>query len=134
MKFINPIQMNDWNIKDIILVVLIFQLIIWLTAIVQFSNIHVPVIRELASFIALFFLNGVLILRALNIHGLGNIKTILYSVGLSIASLMFFGMLIRSGLSITRISKTNFINTFINNIHHICIVFMCFILFKRPYI
>ena len=90
----NPIQMNDWNIKDIILVVLVFQLIIWITAIIQTNNVHFPIIRELSSFIVLFFLNGVLILRIFNIHQLGNIKTILYSVGLSIASLMFFGMLI----------------------------------------
>ena len=94
MKFMNPIQLNDWNIKDLILIVLIFQLIIWITAIVQINHTHIPVVRELASFIVLFFLNGVTILRILKIHELGNIKTILYSVGLSIASLMFLGMMI----------------------------------------
>ena len=94
MKFMNPFQMNDWNVRDVILIVLIFQLIVWITAIVQINNVHLPIVRELSSFIVLFFLNGVLILRILNIHGLGNIKTILYSVGLSIASLMFFGMMI----------------------------------------
>ena len=94
MKFMNPIQLNDWNVKDLILIVLIFQLIIWITAIVQINHTHIPVVRELASFIVLFFLNGVTILRILKIHELGNIKTILYSFGLSISSLMFLGMMI----------------------------------------
>jgi uncharacterized membrane protein len=94
MKFMNPIQMNDWDVKDLILIVFIFQLILWITANLQINNSHLPIIRELSSFIVLFFLNGVIILRILKIHELGNIKTILYSVGLSIASLMFLGMLI----------------------------------------
>ena len=94
MKFVNPIQMNDWDVRDLILVVIIFQLIIWITTYVQLNGSHIPIIRELSSFIVLFFLNGVTILRILNIHELGNIKTILYSVGLSIASLMFLGMII----------------------------------------
>ena len=50
MKFMNPFQMNDWNVKDLILVVLIFQMIIWITAVIQINNFHLPIIRELSSY------------------------------------------------------------------------------------
>lgn len=86
--------MNDWNIKHLFIVVIIFQILLWITTGFDLIGIHIPIIREISAFISLFFLNGVLILRILKIHGLENIKTILYSVGLSIASIMFFGMLI----------------------------------------
>ena len=94
MKLMNPFQMNDWNIKHLFVVVIIFQIVLWLTIISDLIGIHIPIIRGISALISLFFLNGVLILRILRIHGLESIKSILYSIGLSIASIMFFGMFI----------------------------------------
>lgn len=51
----------------------------------------IPVLRQLVGFIYLTFIPGLLILRILKLHNLGNTETLLYSVGLSIASVMFLG-------------------------------------------
>ncbi len=94
MKLLNPFKMNDWNIKYLFIVVFLFQAILWSSIILDFYGINIPFIREFAAFIALFFLNGVLILRILRIHELDNIKTILYTLGISTATIMFFGMFV----------------------------------------
>jgi uncharacterized membrane protein len=94
MKLMNPFQMNDWDIKFLIIVVIIFQALLWITIILDLIGIHIPIVRGISALISLFFLNGVLILRIFRIHGLESIKSILYSTGLSIAFIMFFGMFI----------------------------------------
>ncbi len=51
----------------------------------------VPVLRQIIIFVYLTFIPGVLILRILKLHQLGAIETLLYSVGLSVAFVMFLG-------------------------------------------
>ena len=94
MKILNPFQMNDWDIKNIYKFIIIIQLLMWITAALNDIGIHIPIISETVTFISLIFINGVLILRIFKIHGLGNIETLLYAIGLSIASAMFLGMII----------------------------------------
>ena len=86
--------MNDWDIKNLFRFIIVIQTILWISAGLNSFYVHIPVVSEVSAFISLIFINGVLILRILRIHGLGNIETLLYSVGLSIASLMFLGMII----------------------------------------
>jgi len=50
------------------------------------------ILRQLITFIYLTFIPGYLLLRVLKIHHLGNIPTLLYAIGLSIAILMFTGL------------------------------------------
>ena len=92
MQLNNPLQMNDWPIKSFILVIFSFQVFLLGLIGLDSIDIHIPIIRQLSSFIILTFIPGVLILRILNIHNLGSAKTVLYSVGLSIASLMLLGL------------------------------------------
>ncbi|WP_048190936.1 DUF2206 domain-containing protein [Methanobacterium sp. SMA-27] len=94
MKMLNPLKMNDWNIKHLIIIIIIFQALTWITTILNYREIDIPFLRVFTTFIVMFFLNGILILRILRIHEIGNIKTILYSFGLSITTIMFFGMLV----------------------------------------
>ena len=94
MRIMNPFQMNDWNIKHIFIFVLVVQIILLVTAGLNNIGLNIPIIQVIAAFISLIYLNGILILRILKIHGLGNIENFLYAVGLSIAVGMFFGMLI----------------------------------------
>jgi uncharacterized membrane protein len=94
MKFLNPFKINDWNIKYFLTTVILFQVLLWVTVILDFNNINIPFIRGIVAFIALFFLNGMLILRILRIHELDSIKNLLYSLGLGTASIMFFGMFV----------------------------------------
>lgn len=94
MKFLNPFKINDWNIKYLLTTVILFQALLWTTIILESFNINIPFVRGISAFIALFFLNGMLILRILRIHELDSIRNLLYSLGLGTASIMFFGMLV----------------------------------------
>lgn len=91
MQIANPLQMNDWRITKFFVIILAIQLALWGLIGLDAIGIHVPIARQLVGFIYLTFVPGVLLLRILKIHGIGNIETILYTVGLSIAILMFTG-------------------------------------------
>ena len=88
--------MNDWEIKKFLKVILAIQLAVWGVIGLDTIGLHIPVIREFISFIYLFYIPGIIILRVLKLHKLGNIETLLYSVGLSIATLMFTGLFLNT--------------------------------------
>ena len=92
MQLNNPLQMNDWEIKKFLKVVLAIQLAMWGVIGLDAIGIQIPIIRQLITFIYLTFIPGIIILRILKLHKLGNIETLLYTVGLSIATLMFTGL------------------------------------------
>ena len=91
MQIANPLQMNDWKIKKFFVIILAIQLALWGLIGMDAIGINVPIARQLVGFIYLTFVPGILLLRILKIHGIGNIETILYTVGLSISTLMFTG-------------------------------------------
>ena len=92
MQINNSFQMNDWEINKFLKVVLAIQLTLWGVIGLDAIGIQIPIIRQFIGFIYLTFIPGILILRILKLHKLGNIETILYAVGLSIATLMFTGL------------------------------------------
>ena len=91
MQINNPFQMNDWEINKFLKVVLAVQLAIWGVIGLDALDLQIPIVRQLIGFVYLTFIPGIIILRNLKLHKLGNIETILYTVGLSIATLMFTG-------------------------------------------
>jgi uncharacterized membrane protein len=96
MKVINPLQMNDWAIRRFLKVVLAIQLAVWGVIGLDAIGLQIPLIRQFIGFIYLTFIPGILVLRSLKLHKLGNIETLLYTVGLSIATLMFTGLLMNT--------------------------------------
>jgi len=60
------------------------------------AGLGIPIIRALISFIYLSFIPGITILRILRLNEIGKIETIVYSVGLSLATLMFIGAFINT--------------------------------------
>ena len=92
MQINNPLQMNDWEIKKFLEVILAIQLAMWSVIGLDTIGLQIPIVRQLIGFIYLTFVPGILILRILKLHKLGNIETLLYTVGLSIATLMFTGL------------------------------------------
>ena len=88
---INAVQMNDWEIKKFLSVILSIQLAIWGSMLSDAVGLQIPFLRQFIGFIYLIFVPGILIIRVLKLHNLGNIQTILFTVGLSIAILMFTG-------------------------------------------
>ncbi|MCE7698074.1 MAG: DUF2206 domain-containing protein [Methanobacterium paludis] len=91
---INILQMNDWEIKKFLKVVLTVQIAVLGIILLDLMGHKIPILREVIITLYLLFIPGILLLRIFRIHKLGNIETLLYSVGLSIFSIMFFGFLI----------------------------------------
>lgn len=94
MKIKNFFLLNDWDIKKFLILILSLQLSLSGLIFLDYIGLNIPVLRELIGFIYLTFIPGLLILRILKLHRLGNIKTVLYSVGLSISFLMITGFII----------------------------------------
>ena len=92
MQINNPFQMNDWEIKKFLKVVLAVQLALWGVIGLDVMGLQISILRQLIGFIYLAFIPGIIILRIVKLHKLGNIETVLYTVGLSIATLMFTGL------------------------------------------
>jgi len=65
----------------------------------------IPVLRQIIGFIFLTFIPGILVLRILKIHNIGVIESLAYSVGLSLASVMFIGALTNFAVPFIGISK-----------------------------
>lgn len=84
--------MNDWEIKKFLRIVLSLQLAIVSIIFLDTLGFKIPILREIIGFFYLTFIPGIVILRIFNLHKLGNIETLLYTVGLSIATLMFTGL------------------------------------------
>jgi len=91
MNISNFIQMNDWNIKNFFITIFAFQIAFYGFIGLDFLGLEIPIFRQLISFFFLIYIPGIIILRILKLHELGNTKTLLYSVGLSITILMFAG-------------------------------------------
>jgi uncharacterized membrane protein len=96
MKALNPLQMNNWEIKKFLTVVLAIQIVVWGLIGLDAIGLRIPIVREFFGFIYLTFIPGILILRVLKLHKLDNIETLLYSVGLSVATLMLSGVFINT--------------------------------------
>ncbi len=73
-------------------VILGIQVAMWGVIGLDSIGLQIPILRQLIAFIYLTSIPGILILRILKLHKLGNIETLLYTVGLSIATLMFTGL------------------------------------------
>jgi len=97
--------MNDWEIRKFLKVVLAIQLALWSVIGLDTIGLHIPILRQLIGFIFLIFVPGILILRILRLHKLGDIETLLYTVGLSIAVLMFTGCFVNVFYPFFGISK-----------------------------
>lgn len=92
MQISNPFRMNDWPIKRFLLVVLAFQLATWGIFGLEALGLQIPLLRQIIPLIYLLYIPGILILRILKLHKLGAIETLLFPVGLSIAFVMFTGL------------------------------------------
>ena len=96
---------NDWEIKKCLslsLAILLATLgLIGLASL----GFDVPGLRQIVGFIFLTFIPGILILRILKIHNVGIIESLLYSVGLSLAFIMFSGVVANFALPLIGISR-----------------------------
>lgn len=89
MRIENPLHMNDWKIKKFLTLIFLIQIVEWILIVFEEINLHIPILRQIIGFIYLTFVPGILILRILKLHKLSNIEALLYSVALSVATLIF---------------------------------------------
>lgn len=92
MHLYNPFRMNDWDNKTFFRVFQAIQLVFVAVVFLGLVGYHIPIAREVLAFLYLTFLPGILVLKALRLHNLGTIETLLYSVGLSLVVLMLTGL------------------------------------------
>lgn len=88
---ISILKLNDCDIKSFLRVVVGIQVLMVSLIYLDTRGFQILPIRALIGFVYLTFIPGVLIVRILKLHNLSSIETLLYSVGLSIATLMFVG-------------------------------------------
>jgi len=74
--------------RSFILAILMVHLALWFATI-----LNIPVVRQVLGFLYLTFVPGFVILRTLKIKRVGTVEMLLFSVGLSLAFVMFVGLL-----------------------------------------
>ncbi len=92
MHLPNPLQLNDWDNRRFFWTFQALQVAFIVVVCLDLVGYHIPIAREALAFLYVTFLPGVLVLKVLRLHGLGTIETALYSIGLSLAVLMFTGL------------------------------------------
>jgi len=105
MKIPNPFRLNDWNIKDFLLVVLALQIAVVASIVLDVLGLGIPLFRQITGFVYLTFVPGFILLRVLKLHNLNVIENLLFSIGLSIAFLMLIGLLMNALYPIMGISQ-----------------------------
>jgi uncharacterized membrane protein len=88
----NPLAMNDWSLRATLKVVFASLLAVWVLIGLDALGAHLVLLRGIFGAILLLFIPGLLILRALRVHHLGAPRTLVFAVGLSIATVMFVGL------------------------------------------
>jgi uncharacterized membrane protein len=109
MEINSLLKMNNWDFGRFVQAILIIQIIFLGLIALDYVNIHIPILRELTTFIYLFFIPGLIILRILRIHKTDGIETLLYSVGLSIASVFLVGLIVNSVSPLLKINPFSII-------------------------
>ena len=99
------IPLNDWEIKNCLGVSLAFLLAMLGLIGMAGSGFDVPILRQIIGFIFLTFIPGIIILRILRVHNIGIVESLVYSVGLSLAFVMFGGAFMNLALPLIGISK-----------------------------
>ena len=92
MEFRNIFTLNDWKFKEFAAVIILIQVLMWVIGFFSYNQMHIPIFNDIITLLYLALVPGVLILRVLKLHKLGNTFTTLLSVGLSILSVLLVGL------------------------------------------
>ena len=106
--------------------ILLFHLLLYSVVV-----LNIPILRQFVVFIYLSFIPGLLIFKLLHLGGLSLVEQLLLSVGLSIAFLMFVGLLINSLFSALNISFTSFFSAPLLGILTILTLLLTLISFRK---
>lgn len=93
IKMIKTFQINDWKISKLLIIVSVIQIAVLSLIALDSMGLSINGLREVFGFFYLTFIPGILILRLFKLKNLSGSETILYSIGASLAILMFTGFL-----------------------------------------
>jgi uncharacterized membrane protein len=96
MQIKNFFAINDWPIFQFLGTVLGVQCLLWLMVLLDANGTAIPLLRQIIGVVYLLFVPGMLLLRVMKLHRLGTIETLLYAVGLSLATAMFLGFVMNT--------------------------------------
>ena len=96
---------SDWEIKKCLSLSLAILLVVLGLVGLAYLGFDIPGLRQIAGFTFLTFVPGVLILRILRIHNIGIIESLLYSIGLSLAFIIFLGLAANFALPLISVSR-----------------------------
>ncbi len=85
---------NDWQLKHCVLFCAGITVTEVLLTVLAQAGFEIPVVHQIVGFVFLTFVPGILLLRILRIHSINIVESIVYSVGLSLALVMFSGAVI----------------------------------------
>ena len=105
MEFRNIFTLNDWKFKEFAAVIILIQVLMWVVGFFSYNQMHIPIFNDIITLLYLALVPGVLILRVLKLHKLGNTFTTLLSVGLSILSVLLVGLFMNQVYPAFGISK-----------------------------
>ncbi|MDD3857755.1 MAG: DUF2206 domain-containing protein [Methanoculleus sp.] len=92
MHLPDPFRINDWDNRTFFWTFQALQFAFLAVVSLDLVGYYIPIAREALAFLYLTLLPGVLVLKALRLHDLGTIETLLYSVGLSLVVVMLTGL------------------------------------------
>ncbi len=92
MEFRNIFTLNDWKFKEFAMAILLIQVLMWIVGYFSYNQMHIPIFNDIITLLYMALVPGVLILRVMKLHKLGNTFTTLLSVGLSILSVLLVGL------------------------------------------
>ncbi len=92
MKLPNPLEANDWGISAFFKFIASLQLAVWVVLGLSAVGVQIPILREVLAVIYLLFVPGIILLRVLRLHHLNIIEGVLYTIGLSAATVMLTGL------------------------------------------
>ena len=92
MNVRNPLEANDWDIAAFLRLIASLQVCVWLLLALDAFGLHVPILQELFVLIYLLFVPGIILLRVFKLHNLNSIEGLLYTVGLSVTTVMLTGL------------------------------------------
>ncbi len=88
----NPLEMNDWKIRNFLLFSFSWLALLWITFALKSVGHGVPLLQQVAACVCLLFIPGLAVLRILRLHNLGSVETPLYAIGMSISVVIFAGL------------------------------------------
>jgi len=92
MRVMKFVALNDRRIGSLFLFVFSIQAAVLGLVALDHMDLGLPIVRAVVFFVYLNFLPGVLLLRILRVHEIGAARTLLYSAGLSIVTVMLVGV------------------------------------------